>query len=67
VALGPRPERLASALAVLGADATLADAATLAALDRPEAVRAADALIGANVLGLEEPLRFAHPLVRAAV
>ena len=67
VAVGGDAEGLAFALAVLGADATLADAATLAGLATESAAIAADALIAANILGPERPYDFVHPLVRGAV
>jgi DNA-binding CsgD family transcriptional regulator len=59
--------RLASAVAVLGDQVSLADAAELARLDRAAAAAAGDALAAADVLKPGRPLRFVHPLVRAAV
>jgi DNA-binding NarL/FixJ family response regulator len=64
----PAPARaLATAVAVLGDGTTLAVAAALADLDLAEAEEAADLLVGAGVLSAEEPLRFRHPLLGAAV
>jgi DNA-binding CsgD family transcriptional regulator len=59
--------RLAHAVAVLGDDAPLADAAELARLNPAAAAAAADQLAAAAVLVPGRPLRFVHPLVRAAV
>ncbi len=59
--------QLASAVAVLGGRAPLADAAELARLDRGAAAAAADELAAAGVLEPGRPLAFVHPLVRAAV
>src|SRR5581483_10055960 len=64
----PEPARqLASAAAVLGDPARLADAASLAGIALDDAARAADALAAEEILDPGEPLRFAHPLVRAVV
>ena len=54
---------LARAVAVLGADARLQHAASLADLD----AAAADALVAAGVLGPTRPLRFVHAILRSAV
>ena len=58
---------LARAVAALGGDAELLDAAKLAGLAAGDAERAADALADAAVLDRGLPLRFVHPTVRAAV
>jgi len=60
-------ERLARAVAVLGDDVDLSDAAALAAIDRDLAADAAAMLARADILGPELPLAFVHPIVRAAV
>ncbi len=65
--LGPAAVALAQAVAILERDAQLVVAATLAALDEPAALAAADALIAARVFDATHPLRFAHPVLRAAV
>jgi DNA-binding CsgD family transcriptional regulator/tetratricopeptide (TPR) repeat protein len=59
--------RLARAVAVLGDDVTLPDAAELACLDGPAANGAADALAAAGILDAGRPLRFVHPLTRNAI
>ena len=61
------PTRLAQAAAVLGDDVPLRHAAALAGIGTVEAADAADALVAAGVLRSAYPLRFLHPLVRAAV
>jgi DNA-binding CsgD family transcriptional regulator len=58
---------LARAIAVLGSDVSLREAAALAELELPEAARAADALAAVAILDAELPLNFVHPLVRTAV
>jgi len=58
---------LTRALAVLGEDAHLTAAAALAELDPGEASATADGLADAMILEAGRPLRFAHPIVRAAV
>jgi DNA-binding CsgD family transcriptional regulator len=58
---------LASAVAVLGAPCSLADAAALAGLDEDAAIVAADALAAQGLIAASEPLRFVHPIVRTAV
>ena len=65
--LGDEAAQLATAVAVLGADAQLRPAALLAGLDLAAAADAADVLCGAEVLGAGRPLRFVHPAVRSAV
>jgi hypothetical protein len=59
--------QLARAVAVLGDDAPILDAAELAELDRGAAADGADALAAADVIVPGRPLRFVHPLVRGAV
>ena len=59
--------RLASAVAVLGDDVSLDDAAQLGGLDRPAARDAADALSEAGVIAAEPALTFVHPLLRTVV
>jgi DNA-binding CsgD family transcriptional regulator len=58
---------LARAVAILGSDVSLREAAALAELQHPDAARAADALAAIGILEAELPLNFLHPLVRAAV
>ena len=58
---------LAEAVAVMGRDATLRDAAAVAQIDEREAQTAMTALVRAELLAAELPLAFVHPLVRAAV
>ena len=58
---------LAEAVAVLGADATLGDAAALAGLEPDAARTAAAALVRAGVLGDAERPAFVHPVLGAAV
>ena len=65
VRLGPDAARLARAVAVLER-AKLDQAAQLAGLAIPDAAWAADLLVRAGVLD-EDPLGFAHPLLRGAV
>jgi DNA-binding CsgD family transcriptional regulator len=65
--LAPGAEPLARAVAVLGSEAKLRHAAALADLDHDTAARAADDLAEASILAPGRPLRFAHPLLRAAV
>ena len=58
---------LARAVAVLGDGAELRHATALSGLGAAQAVRAADALMAAGVLEGGDPLRFVHPIVRAAL
>lgn len=58
---------LAQAVAVLGDDVQLPDAAELADIDGRTAAEAADALAGAEILEPARPLRFVHPLIRTAI
>ena len=59
--------RVARAVAVLGRDVPLDAAAELAELPSEEAAEAADALVGAYVLGPDRLLNFVHPIVRTAI
>lgn len=65
--MGALAERLTRAVAVLGADATSARAATLAATASDQSTEALDRLCRAHVLADHRPLQFAHPIVRTAV
>jgi DNA-binding CsgD family transcriptional regulator len=65
--LSPGAPSLAHAVAVLGDDAPLAQAAALARLDADAAATAADELAGADVLHPAPELGFVHPIVRQAV
>src|SRR5439155_25239971 len=58
---------LAEAAAVLDMDAELRHAGALAGLTLAAAERAADELALARILGPRRPLRFTHPILRAAV
>jgi DNA-binding CsgD family transcriptional regulator len=64
----PEPaQALARAAAVFGSEASLRHAAAVAELEPSASHPAADALFEAGLLSDVIPLRFAHPLVRAAV
>ncbi|HEV7772122.1 MAG TPA: AAA family ATPase [Conexibacter sp.] len=65
--LSPGAPALAHAVAVLGDDVPLAQAAALAQLDAVAASTAADELAGADVLHPAPELGFVHPIVRQAV
>lgn len=65
--LSPGAPDLARAVAALGPDASLRQAAALAGLDLTQAGTAADHLAAAEVLRPGRPLGFVHPVVRAAV
>ena len=58
---------LARAIAVLGSDASLPRAASLAELDELRAAAAFDALVAADVVLAGRALEFRHPIVRAAI
>lgn len=58
---------LADALAILGGEAELGIAASLAGLNAETAADAVDALAEARLVERGRPLRFVHPLVRAAL
>lgn len=66
-ALGDDAGALARAVAVLDTDAELRFAAAVAGLDHAGALRAAEDLVEARLLGGGHELRFAHPILRAAV
>ena len=65
--LGVEPRRLAEAIAVLGDDVTLSQAAALATLAESAAATAARQLVDASILDGSGSLSFIHPLVRDAV
>jgi DNA-binding CsgD family transcriptional regulator len=65
--LGAHAVAVARAAAVLGDGAATRSAADLAGLESDAAEHAADALAAAGILAPERPLRFSHPLLRAAV
>src|SRR5688572_11958164 len=65
--LPPDAWELVQAVAVLGGDAHLRHAATLAGLDGAAAVIAADGLTAAGVLSAGEPLDFSHPIIGTTV
>ncbi|HEV3230415.1 MAG TPA: AAA family ATPase [Solirubrobacteraceae bacterium] len=65
--LGPTAAAVAEAVAVLGRHANSRRIAALAGAERSDALTAVDALIGAGILEPRDPLRFAHPILRAAV
>jgi tetratricopeptide (TPR) repeat protein len=60
-------EPLARAVAILGLGSEMRHAAALAGLEDEPAATAADALAAASILSHGRPLRFAHPLLQAAV
>jgi DNA-binding CsgD family transcriptional regulator len=59
--------QLARAVAVLGDGAALEDAGALAVLDDGQVGEAVQALARAEILHPDPPLRFIHPMIRAAV
>lgn len=65
--LGSQAVALARAVSVLGPGHPLRLAARLAGLEAAEADEVADAMAAAALLAPGEPVRFAHPLVAAAV
>lgn len=66
--LPPEALALARAVAVLGAEARLRDAAALADLDAGGAARCADALASVDVLTPgDDVVAFVHPIVRSAI
>ena len=65
--LGSAANELARAAAVLGDDTQLLFVAELAGIDEAVAAEAAASLAGAGVLEEARPVRFEHPIVRAAV
>jgi len=65
--LGDPATRLARGLAVMGDGSELRQVAALTELDEQEATAVADELSAADILDVEPPPRFVHPLLRAAV
>src|SRR5207302_7399134 len=65
--LGADAAALARAVAVLGDDVPVRQAAALAGLQIAGASAATDALASVEVLLAREPLRFVHPLVRHSI
>ncbi|GAB3647167.1 ATP-binding protein [Streptomyces sparsus] len=65
--LGSSAVRLAWAVAVLGSEATLSLAASMAALGQLEAAQARERLRRARILKRDVGLEFAHPLIATAV
>ena len=63
----PAVGEVARALAILGDDASLADAAAVAGVDRATAADAVDALIDAELLHPGLPPRFVHPIIVQAL
>jgi DNA-binding CsgD family transcriptional regulator len=66
-AIGPEAGELARAVAVLGDGVEPGLAASAAGLDEESARVASDRLAAAGILAAERPLRFVHPIVRAAI
>ena len=68
--LRARPQEVADvarALAILGDDASLADTAEVAGVDRETAASAVDELIAAELLRPTLPPRFVHPIIQQAL
>jgi DNA-binding CsgD family transcriptional regulator len=65
--LPPVASELVRSLAVLGSEASLAEAAALAGTDQDAAARAADSLASTQILESGLPLRFVHPIVRTVI
>jgi DNA-binding CsgD family transcriptional regulator len=63
----PAVAAVARALAILGTDASLADTAEVAGVDRQTAADAVDALIAAELLHPGLPPSFVHPIVQQAL
>ncbi len=63
----PTVEAVAQALAILGDDASLADIAKVAGVDRRAAADAVDTLIEADLLCPGLPPRFVHPIIQQAL
>jgi DNA-binding CsgD family transcriptional regulator len=63
----PAVAAVARALAILGADASLADTAEVAGVDRDAAADAVDALIEAELLHPGLPPSFVHPIIHQAL
>ena len=65
--IGPQAAALVRAVAVLGVQAEIAEAAELAELDLAQTRATTGALSQAGVMEPGEPLRFVHPIVRTAI
>ena len=65
--VGPAAPGLAKAMAVLGDGSRLSSAAQLAGIDEAEAGAFAAKLRRLEVLALEDPFQFVHPLVRRSI
>ncbi len=65
--LGPQAAEIARAVAILGDDVPVRQAAALAGLPVQQAATASDELASVEVFLAREPLRFVHPLVRRAI
>jgi DNA-binding CsgD family transcriptional regulator len=65
--LGDPATRLAWCLAVMGDGSELRNVAALTGLDEQEATELAAELSAADILEVDLPLRFVHPLIRTAV
>ena len=63
----PKVAAVARALAIVGDDASLAETAAVAAVDRPAAARAVDELIDAELVHPRLPPRFVHPIIHQAL
>ena len=63
----PTVSAVAQALAILGDDASLADTAGVARVDRRDTADAVDALIEAGLLFEGLPPRFVHPIIQQAL
>ena len=63
----PTVSAVARALAIVGDDASLEDAAAVAGVDRTTAAAAVDALIEAQLLHPRLPPRFLHPIILQAL
>lgn len=66
-ALGPEAGEVARAVAVVGDGATVAEVAALCEIDEAAVREAAVGLAATDLLQVDPPLAFVHPLVRAAV
>ncbi|MCK9925142.1 AAA family ATPase [Frankia sp. AgPm24] len=65
--LGPDAARMARAVTVLGPDAMLWHATSLASLEETRAASAVDALVREGILVPGQPLTIVHPLIRTAI
>ena len=66
-ALGPHAPRLAAAMAVLGASGRLRDAAEVAGQSEDGAAGAARAMRRVEILGVEDPFEWTHPIVQRSI